>query len=347
MGAVFALFAGFYFWTPKIIGLTYNEFLGKVHFWTMFAGVKPNIFSLQLVTTILNKSNILSIINLFKLNRKISGLNYNINCLRFYSNKTCPTGNKSHKLEPWFITGFSDAESSFSVSCYKDNKLKIGWQLQPAYSIGLHKKDVSVLLLIQSFFGGVGRIKIDKNKAAYVVTRISDLNNVIIPHFKKYPLMGQKRADFILFNSIVELMVKKQHLNMEGFIKILAIKYHLNLGISEELKQILFAYIKSNPQMDTDLIVNRSIIKVTEKLDPNWVSGFVAGDGSFFVHIGQAKDTLTGYRVDIGFGIGLHSRDLNLLENLILYFKCGNINLNPTKPVVHLSVRKLSLRRVN
>ena len=39
MGAVFALFAGFYFWTPKIIGKTYNEFLGKVHFWTMFAGV--------------------------------------------------------------------------------------------------------------------------------------------------------------------------------------------------------------------------------------------------------------------------------------------------------------------
>ena len=39
MGAVFALFAGFYFWTPKIIGLTYNEFLGKIHFWTMFCGV--------------------------------------------------------------------------------------------------------------------------------------------------------------------------------------------------------------------------------------------------------------------------------------------------------------------
>ncbi len=39
MGAVFALFAGFYFWTPKIIGLTYNELLGKIHFWTLFAGV--------------------------------------------------------------------------------------------------------------------------------------------------------------------------------------------------------------------------------------------------------------------------------------------------------------------
>jgi heme/copper-type cytochrome/quinol oxidase subunit 1 len=26
-------------WTPKIIGKTYNEFLGKVHFWTLFIGV--------------------------------------------------------------------------------------------------------------------------------------------------------------------------------------------------------------------------------------------------------------------------------------------------------------------
>jgi group I intron endonuclease len=39
MGAVFALFAGFYYWTPKIIGKTYNELLGKIHFWTLFVGV--------------------------------------------------------------------------------------------------------------------------------------------------------------------------------------------------------------------------------------------------------------------------------------------------------------------
>jgi heme/copper-type cytochrome/quinol oxidase subunit 1 len=32
MGAVFALFAGFYYWTPKIIGRNINDFLGKIHF---------------------------------------------------------------------------------------------------------------------------------------------------------------------------------------------------------------------------------------------------------------------------------------------------------------------------
>src|SRR5437879_4463237 len=44
MCAVFALFAGFYYWTPKIVGRTYNEFLGKVHFWTMFIGVNLTFF---------------------------------------------------------------------------------------------------------------------------------------------------------------------------------------------------------------------------------------------------------------------------------------------------------------
>jgi cytochrome c oxidase subunit 1 len=44
MGAVFALFAGFYFWAPKIVGKTYNEMLGQVHFWTMFVGVNLTFF---------------------------------------------------------------------------------------------------------------------------------------------------------------------------------------------------------------------------------------------------------------------------------------------------------------
>ncbi len=44
MGAVFALFAGFYFWTPKIIGLPYNELLGKTHFWILFIGVNLTFF---------------------------------------------------------------------------------------------------------------------------------------------------------------------------------------------------------------------------------------------------------------------------------------------------------------
>lgn len=44
MGAVFALFAGFYYWVPKIVGKLYNDFQGKVHFWTLFVGVNLTFF---------------------------------------------------------------------------------------------------------------------------------------------------------------------------------------------------------------------------------------------------------------------------------------------------------------
>jgi cytochrome c oxidase subunit 1 len=44
MGAVFALFAGFYYWTPKIVGRTFSDFLGKIHFWTLFIGVNLTFF---------------------------------------------------------------------------------------------------------------------------------------------------------------------------------------------------------------------------------------------------------------------------------------------------------------
>jgi len=44
MGAVFALFSAWYFWIPKILGLTYNELLSKVHFWILFIGVNLTFF---------------------------------------------------------------------------------------------------------------------------------------------------------------------------------------------------------------------------------------------------------------------------------------------------------------
>ena len=44
LGAVFALFAGFYYWIPKMSGYMYNETLGKIHFWIMFVGVNVTFF---------------------------------------------------------------------------------------------------------------------------------------------------------------------------------------------------------------------------------------------------------------------------------------------------------------
>jgi cytochrome c oxidase subunit I len=44
MGAVFAIFAGSYFWIGKMTGGRYPEMLGKVHFWCTFVGVNLTFF---------------------------------------------------------------------------------------------------------------------------------------------------------------------------------------------------------------------------------------------------------------------------------------------------------------
>jgi heme/copper-type cytochrome/quinol oxidase subunit 1 len=44
MGAVFSMFAGFYYWFWRITGLPILDELGQIHFWTTFAGVNLTFF---------------------------------------------------------------------------------------------------------------------------------------------------------------------------------------------------------------------------------------------------------------------------------------------------------------
>jgi cytochrome c oxidase subunit 1 len=44
LGAVFAIFAAWYYWFPKMFGVTYNETLGKAHFWLFFVGANVLFF---------------------------------------------------------------------------------------------------------------------------------------------------------------------------------------------------------------------------------------------------------------------------------------------------------------
>jgi cytochrome c oxidase subunit I len=47
LGAVFSIFAGFYYWIGKMSGRPYPEFWGKVHFWVTFVGVNLTFFPMH------------------------------------------------------------------------------------------------------------------------------------------------------------------------------------------------------------------------------------------------------------------------------------------------------------
>lgn len=55
------------------------------------------------------------------------------------------------------LTGFSDAESTFSASISKNNKSKLGWTIGLSYAIHLSIRDIRLLEQIKLFFN-VGSI---------------------------------------------------------------------------------------------------------------------------------------------------------------------------------------------
>ena len=61
------------------------------------------------------------------------------------------------KLHPYFVTGFSDGESYFSIGINRSTKMYTGWIVNLQFGISLHKKDRHIEL-IQIFFGGVGTV---------------------------------------------------------------------------------------------------------------------------------------------------------------------------------------------
>ena len=66
--------------------------------------------------------------------------------------------NIKHKLNPRWVTGFTDAEGCFFIGIYKRKQFKKGWKIEPCFQIKLHSRDKDLLLKTKSFFGNIGTI---------------------------------------------------------------------------------------------------------------------------------------------------------------------------------------------
>lgn len=219
---------------------------------------------------------------------------------------------------PYWITGFSDAESYFTIRIGTRSNRNNSLSIIPVFGIELHEKDYDLLKQIQSFFGIgsiIRRIRNGNPSVIYSVQSIIDIEKIIIPHFKKYPMLTQKQADFELFCLIIDLMIKKEHLTKDGLSKLLAIKASMNKGLSEKLK-------KAFPDI---IPISRPLIKNQIIANPYWLVGFVDGEGCFYVKI-TAKQTI------LTFSISQHIRDLALLNIIKFYLNCGVIETISTRP---------------
>ncbi len=93
--------------------------------------------------------------------------------------------------------------------------------VSPEFRIDLHIRDSLLIRKIQSFFGvGIIHQYDNKNLVVYSVQSLRDIISVIIPHFDKYPLITQKKADYLLFKQGIELLNLKARSDIEGIRKL-------------------------------------------------------------------------------------------------------------------------------
>ena len=240
-----------------------------------------------------------------------------------------------NKLNPHFVTGFTDGEGSFIISITKNSEYKLGFRVKAIFRLNLHKEDLVLLKLIQFYFNGTGSIGEDhKSICNYTVSCLEDICNIIIPHFDKYPLITQKLSDYLLFRKVVMMMKKKEHFDFveeKGLKAIIDIKASLNWGLTEELKVI---FPDTVPVKRPD-VINQVI------LDPHWLAGFITAEGNFFLNIFKANTKMC-VGVKLVFRITQHMRDESLMNSFILYLGCGKVYKKSDKDAVDFMVTGFS-----
>lgn len=212
-----------------------------------------------------------------------------------------------NKINPWFITGFVDAEGSFIIKVQPNNNLKTKWRVRAVFSITLHIKDLSLLETIQQTIGA-GKISKNKLSAIYAVDSVKEIP-IIINLFNKYPLVTHKLSDFLLFKQCFELIQKGEHLTETGLLEIISLKSSLNLGLPENLKTAF-----------PDIIAKeRPYFNFSGIPDSYWIAGFTTGDGSFHVAYRETNSKFSG--ILARFSIHLHRRELDILKGISIYLK--------------------------
>lgn len=107
------------------------------------------------------------------------------------------------------------------------------------------------------------------------------------------------------------MMSKKEHLTHTGLQEIINLRASLNWGLSDELKA---AFPNTKP-------VTRPEVVLQKIKDPNWLAGFTSGEGCFNVSSFNSSSNKSSVRLI--FKITQHSRDAQLIENLVEDLDCG------------------------
>ena len=129
----------------------------------------------------------------------------------------------------YYIAGFVDGESSFSVAIIRHPYHITGWMINPVFQVYQHQNYRHVLELCKFVFqtGSIYRKSGIHPVLNFSVDSRRNIIEKIIPFFDKYPLVV-KGNDYLKFREIVMAMEKKEHHTIEGFKRLVSLAHTMN-----------------------------------------------------------------------------------------------------------------------
>jgi hypothetical protein len=226
-----------------------------------------------------------------------------------------------NNLLPWQITGLTDGEGGFYCSILKTDSGLTGFRVKLEFKVVQKSHSEKVLKNLQKYFS-CGSVVIDNRKTEtkkYHVSSLSDILNIIIPHFDAYPCLTSKFLNFKDWKNIAFLMKNKEHLTEEGLQKIREISSNMNTGRSFLEK---YEYLKKSLNIDSEGNANY-------KLPEHWVQTFIDGEGMFYNYIALNENSNSTKKnkiiIDSSLEIAQGNHDVFILLALKQFFNGGYI----------------------
>jgi len=126
-----------------------------------------------------------------------------------------------------FLSGFALGEASFMLVCRPRGDYSRKWKISAAFNVSQH--DITPLELFRETLN-CGTIRKAGNDGWYFeVNRLSEIRNIILPFFTRFPVVGKKAQDFELFKRAVEIL-SQEVLSDTDYAKVLSLREAMNSG---------------------------------------------------------------------------------------------------------------------
>jgi hypothetical protein len=207
--------------------------------------------------------------------------------------------NLNFELSPGYISGLTQSDGSFFCSMILSKRHLFGIQFRPKFSITADLDSKYVLDSIKTYFD-CGNVIINKKNhtAEFVVDKLSDLFNTILPHFYNYPVFCAKLHAFELFSKIVEKMFRKNNRDLDGRRELLRMALSMNISSNrkENRLETLFSLLDIKEEKGKQLIFNTKTT-INSSISDDTIAGIIDGDGSVYISFQKDGKIKTGFSI--------------------------------------------------